>query len=163
MRLHGTISWSPKWCSAPLWLLLAGWSGVCWHPSAVVAQQAPTKSFDVKFADDEDQQSEARFVTLTVDYGDGFQKRFVKIAWRKRLTVLDVMEAAKKHKRANFDFDFRGRGATALLLKIDDVANEGGGQRNWVYSVNKRKGDRSFGIYRLQPGDEVLWRFETYL
>jgi hypothetical protein len=77
--------------------------------------------------------------------------------------VLDAMQAAKKHKRAGFDFAFQGRGATALLSRIDDLTSEGGGQRNWIFYVNQRKGDRSFGIWQLQPGDEVLWRFEKYL
>lgn len=102
-------------------------------------------------------------VTLTIDYDDGFQKRFVKMEWQEEMTILDVMQAAKKHKRAGFDFTFQGRGATALLLKIDDVDNQGGGKRNWIYYVNQRKADRSFAIQPLLPGDEVLWRFETYL
>lgn len=112
---------------------------------------------------DANQVGETQFVILTVDYGDGFQKRFVKIAWQDGMSILDVMQGAKKHKRAKFDFQFQGQGATALLSKIDDVSNMGGGQRNWIFYVNNRKGDRSFSIWKLQPGDEVLWRFEKYL
>ncbi len=78
------------------------------------------------------------------------------------MTVLDVMSQAKRHKRGRLEFKHRGKAATALLFQIDDVANQGGGRRNWIYYVNSRKGDRSFAISKLEPGDEVLWRFETY-
>ena len=108
-------------------------------------------------------ESDTKTVTLTIDYADGFQKRFVSMPWREGLTILDLLQVAKKHKRAGFSFTFQGHGATALLLKIDDVSNLGGGKRNWIYYVNQRKADRSFAIQALQPGDEVLWRFETYL
>ena len=47
-------------------------------------------------------------------------------------------------------------------LKIDDVENEGGGKRNWIYRINDKPGDRSFGIAKLEAGDTVLWSFETY-
>ncbi len=110
-----------------------------------------------------DSSARRKTITLVIDYGDGFQKRFNAIAWHDRMTVLDGMQVARRHPRARFDFKSQGAGATALLLEIDDVANEGGGQRNWIYRVNRVKGDRSFGIRELDAGDEVLWRFERYL
>jgi len=166
MRLHRMFSWSP------LWLVAAGLVAVSLPLAMAVAQervgQGPkTESIDVKIGErnttDPGRENGTKTVTLTIDYGDGFQKRFVNIRWRKGMTVLDAMQSAKRHKRAQFDFTYRGRGATALLSKIDDVGNEGGGKRNWIYSVNKQKGDRSFGICKLHSGDAVLWRFETYL
>ena len=107
-------------------------------------------------------ESERELITLTVDYGDGFQKRFINMSWSEGMTVLDVMSQAKRHKRGRLEFKQRGKAATALLFQIDDVANQGGGRRNWIYYVNRQKADRSFAISKLEPGDEVLWRFETY-
>ena len=78
------------------------------------------------------------------------------------MTVLDVLAEAKKHKRGRLDFKQRGTAVTALMTQIDDVANQGGGRRNWIYYVNSKKADRSFAIRDVKPGDEVLWRFETY-
>ncbi len=99
-------------------------------------------------------------VTVTIDYGDGAQKRFTDIAWKKEMTVLDAMKVAEKHPRG-IRMTYRGSGSTALLTKIDDLENEGRG-RNWIYRVNGELADRSFGIFELKPGDRVLWRFERY-
>lgn len=107
--------------------------------------------------------TQTKVVALTIDYGDGFQKRLPKVTWRAGMTVLDVLEEAKKHPRARLKIRYQGSGATALLLQIDDVVNQGGGKLNWIYSINGKKADRSFAIKALQPSDEVLWKFETYL
>jgi hypothetical protein len=100
-------------------------------------------------------------VKLTVDYGDGCEKSFTRLAWTSSMTVLDAMRLAAKHPRG-IEFRQRGKGATAILTQIDDLKNEGARQRNWIYRVNGKLGDRSFGVFQLQPEDTVLWRFETY-
>jgi hypothetical protein len=56
-------------------------------------------------------------------------------------------------------FGQTGRGQSAFLTEISGVKNEGAGGRNWMYSVNGLRGDRSFEAYELQPGDHVLWSF----
>jgi hypothetical protein len=146
--------------------LLVAW--YCGHAALAAEAPAAQKSIGANSVavnattDAQGNESERKLVTLTVDFGDGFQKRFTNVSWSEGLTVLDVMFQAKRHKRGRLEFKQRGKAATALLFQIDDVANQGGGRRNWIYYVNKRKGDRSFAISKLEPGDEVLWRFETY-
>lgn len=103
----------------------------------------------------------AQVVTLTVDYGDGFQKRFVRIPWKKEMTVGDATNVANEHPRG-IEIEVRGRDKTALLLRIDDLRNAGAAGKNWVYRVNDQLGDRSFRLFSLEPGDAVLWRFEEY-
>ena len=99
-------------------------------------------------------------VKLVINYNDGVEKHFTAIDWKPEMTVLDVMLAAKKHPRG-IDFEYKGKGQTALLTKIDDVANEGRGH-NWLYRVNGKPGDRSMGVFVLKPGDTVLWKFDKY-
>lgn len=99
-------------------------------------------------------------VRLVIDYHDGVEKHFNAISWKSGITVLDVMQAAKKHPRG-ISFEHKGKGATALLTKIDEVENEGRG-RNWLYRVNGEPGDRSMGIFELKAGDTVLWKFDNY-
>ncbi len=99
-------------------------------------------------------------IQLIVDYGDGVAKHFSKIAWRDKMTVQDVTEAASKHPRG-IKVKQRGKRATAFLTQIDDLANEPRG-RSWVYRVNGKLADRSFGVYVVQPGDVVSWAFQTY-
>lgn len=99
-------------------------------------------------------------VKLVIDYGDGVQKHFLALPCEGDCTVLDVMQAAKKHPRG-ISFVFKGKNSTALLTKIDDVQNEGAG-RNWLYSVNGKLADRSFGIFEVSDKDTILWEFRKY-
>lgn len=103
----------------------------------------------------------ATTVSLTVDYGDGAQKMFTALPWREGLTVLDAVRAAEKHARG-IKCEVRGAGETAFLVKIDDMKNEGGGGRGWMFRVNGKLGDRGLGVYPLKAGDAVLWKFEKY-
>ena len=101
-------------------------------------------------------------VRLVVDYGDGVIKTITDLPWAKGSTVLDVMNAAKDRPHG-VTFSYTGSGASALLTRIDDVANEGGGgaKKNWQLWVNTSYADRSFGVYEVQPLDVVFWRFTT--
>lgn len=99
-------------------------------------------------------------VRLTIDYGDGVQKLFTDLEWKEKMTVLDLMKQGQEHPRG-IRFEMQGSGETGLLLKIDDLKNEGVG-RNWLYQVNDKLGDRSFAIYSLAAGDVVLWKFGKY-
>ena len=101
-------------------------------------------------------------VRLVVDYGDGVVKTITGLPWAKGSTVLDVMNAAKDRPHG-ISFSYTGSGASALLTRIDDVANEGGAaaKKNWQLWVNTSYADRSFGVYEVQPLDVVFWRFAT--
>jgi len=99
-------------------------------------------------------------VALVIDYADGVQKHFPQMRWKDGMTVLDLLEAAQKHPRG-IRFEYRGRGATAFLLQIDDLKNEGRG-RNWVYRVNGKLADRSFAVQKLEARDRVVWEFGEY-
>jgi len=104
----------------------------------------------------------AQTVRLVVDYGDGATKTVNNLAWAKGSTVLDAMKAATARPHG-ISFSYTGSDAAAVLTRIDDVQNEGGGagKRNWQYWVNDAYGDRSFAIFELQAQDVVLWRFTT--
>lgn len=100
-------------------------------------------------------------IKLVIDYGDNVQKQFTAIAWKNEMTVADAMSAAAKHPRG-IRYESRGSGATLFLFKIDDLKNEGFG-KNWLFYVNGKTGDASFGVTKLSAGDEVLWKFGEYL
>lgn len=105
--------------------------------------------------------AEKQRVQLVVDFGDGVQKHFTNLAWKEGLTVLDAVKAAEKHPRG-IEVKVRGSGAIAFLTQIDDVKNEGGRGRNWIFRVNGKLADRSCGVFPLKPGDTILWRFQEY-
>lgn len=104
--------------------------------------------------------AEEKVVALTIDYGDGVQKSFAALPWKEKQTVLDVLQAAEKHPRG-IKFKHRGSGATVLVTAIDDLANQGGG-KSWLYEVNGKLADRSCGVFEVQPGDKLLWKFGDY-
>ena len=105
-------------------------------------------------------QAQSATVRLVIDYGDGASKTVTGLPWAKGSTVLDVMNAAKSRPHG-ITFSYTGSGASAFLTHIDDVANEGGGKKNWQLWVNTSYADKSFGVCEVQPLDVVFWRFTT--
>ena len=101
-------------------------------------------------------------VRLIVDYGDGASKTVANLPWAKGNTILDAMKAATTRSHG-ISFSYTGSGDSAVLTKIDDVQNEGGGagRKNWQYWVNGAYGDRSFAVFELQAQDTIVWRFTT--
>jgi hypothetical protein len=106
--------------------------------------------------------SAAQTVQLTIDYGDGGQKGLPAIPWRDGMTVLDALESAKANQHG-ITFTQRGSGETAMITKIDDLANQEGaeGAKNWLYYINDRLADKSCGAATLKPGDSILWKFQA--
>jgi Domain of unknown function (DUF4430) len=104
----------------------------------------------------------AQTVRLVVDYGDGATKTVNNLTWAKGNTVLDAMKAATARPHG-ISFSYTGADSAAVLTRIDDVPNEGGGagKKNWQYWVNDAYGDRSFAIFELQAQDVVVWRYAT--
>ena len=100
-------------------------------------------------------------VVLRVDYGDGVEKCFTRLPWIKQMTVKELMEAARRHPRG-ITYSVRGKGPTAFLLAIDDLKNEGGAGKNWMFRVNQQMATQGFAVTQLEAGDEVLWRFQSF-
>jgi Domain of unknown function (DUF4430) len=137
MRLHRLLTRRAATLAVALLVLTAGWASC---PAA----------------DSADEQT----VRLIVDYGDGASKTVANLPWTKGNTVLDAMKAATTRPHG-ISFGFTGSGESAVLTKIDDVQNQGGGagKKNWQYWVNGAYGDRSFAAFELQGQDTVVWRF----
>jgi hypothetical protein len=95
-------------------------------------------------------------VSLTIDYGDGRRTEFAPIAWREGMTVYDL---TSETSRSDLRLKVRGTGQSAFLAALDDIENEGADGRNWTYYVDGKMGDRSFAVYELAPGSQVLWTF----
>lgn len=97
-------------------------------------------------------------VSLTVDFGDGQPRHFDAVPWSVGMTIEDVLGAVSQMPDGP-EFAKRGSGPSAFLTRIGEMANEGAEGRNWTYQVNDQRGDRSFAVYELAPGDRVLWRY----
>ncbi|MEX0711241.1 MAG: DUF4430 domain-containing protein [Pirellulales bacterium] len=103
----------------------------------------------------------AKTLRVVIDYGDGVEKHFTRLAWSDGLTVLDAMQAASESPHG-IAFKYTGRGETAFATQIDDLKNQGAGKKNWMYSVNGKRADRSFGVYKPAAADVVRWEFVEY-
>jgi hypothetical protein len=98
--------------------------------------------------------STGKQVLLTVDFGAGEKKELIAVPWREGTTVADLMGNA-----SNISIVQRGSGQGALLTSINGISNQGADGMNWTFEVNGREADRSFAVYAIRPGDQVLWTF----
>jgi len=105
----------------------------------------------------------AATVSVTVDYGDGVEKRFTALPWKAEQTVLDALAAAQTHPHG-VKVTLVGKGPNAMVTQIDDLKNEGGGakNRNWLFFLNGKMATRGAGSVVLTAGDAVLWKFTVY-
>ena len=99
-------------------------------------------------------------ISVVVDYNDGVQKHFTQVAWKSGMTVLDAMKSISEHPRG-IKFSYRGKGSRALLYRIDDLENKASAN-NWLYRINGKLADRSFGIFEIEKGDTVLWKYGKF-
>lgn len=104
--------------------------------------------------------AESKFVTVILRYGDGYEQRYTQIEWKKGMTVLDAMTKMRAHPRG-VKFEYTGSGELAFLTQIDGIKNQGEG-RNWLFEVNGKLGDKSFGAVVVEPSAEIVWKFENY-
>jgi hypothetical protein len=97
-------------------------------------------------------------VSLTFRFSEGDERKIEPIAWHRGMTVDDLMTAASRVP-GGIRYAMRGAGEMAFLTRIDNIVNEGASGRNWTYTVNGERADKSFAVYELEPGDHVLWTF----
>jgi hypothetical protein len=93
-------------------------------------------------------------VALTIHPGDVRQMQHATSKWHEGMTVGDLLNEVRR-----VDVVRQGSGESAFVAGLNGFANEGSGGRNWLYSVNGQRADRSFGVYELKPDDHVLWIF----
>ena len=100
-------------------------------------------------------------LSLEVDFGNGARFEIGSLPWQEEMRVIDLMAAASRFRPA-IRFRWEGEGAAALVTAIDGLSSEGPDGRNWQFWVNDTYADEGAGVYALQPGDRVLWRFSPY-
>lgn len=109
--------------------------------------------------------SGAPVVTLVIDYGQGVEKRYTRLAHTPAMTALDALKAADAMPDPlGLAFEFTGAGETAFVRAIDGLKNEGGakGDRNWTFKVNGALAKASAGVTHLAPGDELRWSYSPF-
>lgn len=101
---------------------------------------------------------EGRTFSLTIDFGNGAERRFAALRWRDGLTVLEALQAAADF-RPGITFTLKGKGETAFLSSLEGLKNSGAGGGNWIYEINGEMAQRGMAVQTLNPGDALLWRY----
>ena len=96
-------------------------------------------------------------VQLKVDFGEDKRAKTIDVVCSEDSTVLLTLERAQNMKKLKFEFT--GSGETAFIKSIDGVENEGADGKSWTYKVNGKLGDKSAGIFEVDPADEIEWTF----
>jgi hypothetical protein len=97
-------------------------------------------------------------VKLEIDFGNGARRLFDSLPWKEKMTVEDVMLAARDF-RPGISYSQIGEGAKGFLTELEGLKNEGFGGRNWQYEVAGSPGTRSFCLESVNAGDLVRWTF----
>ena len=97
-------------------------------------------------------------VSVSINFGDGAQYEYSQLPWSDKMTVLDALAAAAKHRRG-VPYKVRGTGTIAFVMEIAEQPNEGADARNWIFRVNGKLGKVGAGTQKLAAGDQVEWRF----
>jgi hypothetical protein len=97
-------------------------------------------------------------VSLTIDFGNGARRQWDALPFVPDMTLGALMQEARKFQPP-LAFTQQGDGEMAYLTSLESVDNEGGGGRNWMYSVDGEFGKVSFALRELEAGDAVLWEF----
>jgi hypothetical protein len=148
----------PQSCTAcgPWWRLplLLGLvlAAILWFRGRELREAPQQKESDKSAAATDADASET--VSLTIDFGNGRRETFPAVVWHEGMTVADLMR-----KAPGIEVSQKGTGESAFVTTIGDVSNEGASGKNWLYAVNGQMADRSFAVYSLRPGDQVLWTF----
>jgi hypothetical protein len=142
---------SGSWWRLPLLLTIVLAGIVAWRIHSL--HEAKPEANTHRTETDTSQASHER-VTLAIDFGGGRRKNFDAAPWHEGMTVAELMKRTPK-----LDIVQKGTGESAFLTTIDGVENQGDAGHNWTYAVNGKNADRSFEVYTLRPGDQVLWTF----
>jgi hypothetical protein len=65
-------------------------------------------------------------------------------------TVLDAMRKVESP-----EIVIQGEGPNAFVSSIGELSTTAG--EGWSYSVNGQWADRSVGVYKIKPGDKIVW------
>ncbi len=107
-----------------------------------------------------DPSSEKETVELTISFNGRQKDKQIMVEITSACSVLSVLQTAQQENAIRFES--RGAGETAFVTSFDGVENEQGSGDNWVYRVNRKLGNKSAGLFEINPGDKLDWTFGKY-
>ena len=101
-----------------------------------------------------DADAPAGTVTVVLKMPDGEQRVEVPDV-RSGETVLSVMERIESP-----EVHYQGSGSSAFITRIGQISTSA--SEGWTFYVNGQWADRGPGVYQLQPGDTIQWRYGSF-
>lgn len=96
-------------------------------------------------------------VSVTVDYGNGARKSFTRLPWRKGLTLLEALDAARAVPPGIAVAYGSSRNGSVIDLTLDGLP-EADGSGAWSVWIDERQGPARLGTetsYRFDPGSRA--------
>lgn len=93
------------------------------------------------------------------------------VSWSQGITVASLLqtaadpaasERALTDKEPSIDLVAHGSGSAFFVDSLLGMKNGEEPNCFWTFRVNGKLADKSAGVYVLQPGDQVEWRFGPY-
>jgi len=149
-----------------VWLVVGGCGpgldsgdGVHQEPGSPTAQRQPSNpSTDPTPSPTTSSDAAEAVVRLRVVLAPSAREIEGQVAWRDGMSVYDATVALQP----SLEVESSGQGESLFVKSLAGQANRGSAGDNWIYRVNGELGDRSCGVFPVQPGDQILWSFGKY-
>lgn len=99
--------------------------------------------------------------SMLVDYGDGRVVTYAAVPVTVGETVQDLMAEISRSRGLTVAWKDYGEGLGKLVTAIGETKNDARAGRFWSYWVNQQFAQVGISSFRLQPGDQVMWKYTT--
>ncbi len=105
------------------------------------------------------ERTSASTASVLLDYDDGRVTTYADMPVTAGDSVWQLMAELTRSNHLVIDAKDFGGELGRLVTGIGGVANDAARNRFWHYWVNQRFADVGVSAYRLQPGDQVMWKY----
>lgn len=99
--------------------------------------------------------------SVLVDFDDGRITTYADIPMTAGGSVWQLMETLQRTRSLAIESKDFGSELGVLVTGIDGVLNDAAADRFWHYWVNLRFAQVGASAYRVNPGDQVMWKYTS--
>lgn len=126
---------------------------VGWSLPRTTSQPAPAGGRDVAVS--------TTTASVLVDFDDGRVTTYARVPITAGDSVWQLMEVLQRTRGLAIESKDFGGDLGVLITGIGGVANDTTGSRYWHYWVNQRFAQVGVSAYRVNPGDQVMWKYTS--
>lgn len=99
--------------------------------------------------------------SILLDFGDGRMTTYADIAVSDGQNVWQLMETLESSRGVAIEANDFGGDLGMLVTGIDGIHNDAASDRFWHYWVNQRFAQVGVSAHRVNPGDQVMWKYTS--